>query len=73
MAGKMTDGTDFQHKHRLVLAYAEGVEARMASALPGTAPVPAGADADAWDRGVADAAAGTVDPCVASPDRTAPV
>ena len=72
MAGKLTDGTDFQLKLKQVKAYAEGVEARMASATPGDSPHVADTEDDAaWDRGVADAAAGTVDKCVAGWDRTA--
>lgn len=55
-------------------AYEEGVQARLASALPGSAPHPAGSpEALSWDAGVADAAAGTIDPCSAYTGQTGPI
>lgn len=62
MAGKWQDGVSTTViKLKNMQAYEEGAQARLASATPGTAPVPAGEQADAWDAGVADAAAGTID------------
>ena len=62
MAGTWEDGVSTTIiKLKNMKAYEEGVQARLASNLPGTAPVPAGEQAAAWDAGVADAAAGTID------------
>ena len=61
-------------KLRLVKAYEEGVQARLASNTPGAGPHPAGSDDKAaWDAGVADAAAGTIDPSSAYRGQTGPV
>ena len=74
--GRWTDGIDTNVQPHLkdVKAYAEGVEARMASATPGDSPHPADSPADlAWDQGVADAEAGEVEKHVAGWGRTAPL
>lgn len=58
---------------KLVKAYEEGVQARLASSTP-TNPHAAGtADADAWDAGAADAAAGTIDDSSAYRGQTGPI
>ncbi len=56
-----------------VKAYEEGVQARLATNLPGASPLPPGPQSDAWDAGVADAAAGTIDPSSAYRGQTGPV
>ena len=62
MAGKWQDGvSNSVIKQKNMLAYEAGVQARLASNSPGTSPLPAGEQSTAWDAGVADAAAGTID------------
>jgi len=63
MAGKWQDGVSTTViKLKNMKAYEAGVQARMADLLPGTNPFSAGEQADAWDAGVSDAAAGSIDP-----------
>lgn len=65
MAGVNTDGTIEEWDLRTIRAYAEGAYARYASVSPiNPHSVDTVAEA-AWDRGVADAVAGTIDECVA--------
>jgi hypothetical protein len=62
MAGTWEDGVSTTIiKLKNMRAYEEGVQARLASNAPGTSPVPAGEQSAAWDAGVVDAAAGTID------------
>ncbi len=73
MAGHWQDGVSTTViKLKNMQAYELGVYARMASASPGTAPTPAGEQSDAWDAGVADAAAGTIDGMSAYTGQTGP-
>ena len=75
MAGKMrtSETTNSKEDFRLVKAYAEGVEARIASAAP-VNPHPASTpEYDAWALGMNDITTGaaSVDPCVAVGGRSA--
>lgn len=72
---KETDVTPNNYARlKLVKAYDEGVRARLASALPGTAPFPdPSPEKDAWDAGVTDAALGTISYCSAYQGQTGPV
>ena len=74
MAGTWEDGVSTTIiKQKNMRAYEEGVQARLASNLPGTSPLPAGEQADAWDAGVSDAAAGTIDGQSAYRGQTGPL
>ena len=62
MAGTWEDGvgtTGIRLKN--MVAYEEGVKARLASNAPGTSPLPAGEQSAAWDAGVLDAANGDIE------------
>ena len=74
MAGTWEDGVSTTIiKQKNMRAYEEGVQARLASNLPGTSPLPAGEQAAAWGAGVADAAAGTIDGQSAYRGQTGPL
>ena len=73
MAGKMTDGTTNLWDQKQIRAYSEGVYARYASALPTNPHTTGTPEALAWTRGSDDAAADTIDPCVATPGGALPV
>ena len=74
MAGKWQDGVSTTViKLKNMKAYEEGVQARLASNLPGDSPLPAGEQSAAWDAGVADAAAGTIDGQSAYTGQTGPL
>ena len=74
MAGKFQDGVSTtQVPVNNWRAYDEGVRARIASASPGNSPHPANSESDlAWDAGVVDAAAGTIDEQSAYTGQTGP-
>ena len=74
MAGKWQDGVSTTViKQKNMLAYEAGVQARLASNAPGDSPLPAGEQSAAWDAGVADAAAGTIDGQSAYTGQTGPL
>ncbi len=74
MAGKWQDGVSTTViKLKNMKAYEEGVQARLASNLPGTSPLPPGEQSAAWDAGVADAAAGDIDGQSAYTGQTGPL
>lgn len=67
MAGKMLDGTATQWDLRAIRAYADGVQARYASASPTNPHTSGTPEYTAWAAGVTDAEADTVDACVVHP------
>lgn len=81
MTGKMCDGdiNNNTKKYKNVKAYAEGVEYRMTDTAlnhPITDNPHTGLDVDmasSWDKGWQGADTGSVEPCVAGFDRTAPI
>lgn len=75
----LCDGIATNHQKQLnnVRAYAEGAEHRLADTALNNPitdnPHVAGSEARAsWDEGWNDANSGTIEPCVASPNRVAP-